>query len=402
MIGRTHKGARKELRDMKTVDRSVGVFFWNAVKISLGRPGHAWQFIRILLWQTAAARIRRAWKRRGVRVPPIIIFSITHQCNLQCAGCYAQVLQGVEGAPGPALGPSAEGAAKGEADAGGKQCSAAPPTELSDDKLGSIVAEAADLGVSFFVIAGGEPLMRSEIFAIAERFPKIIFLLFTNGVLLTDEMVGRVVRLRNIVPLLSLEGSAAQTDERRGEGTYEQLMVAMARLDRRRHFFGCSLTLTSRNFSTIFSDGYIAGLAKAGCRFFLFADYTPVDPDTEDWVLTAWQREQVEAHMRAMRKQHQALFIAVPWDEREVGGCLSAGKGFIHINASGEVEPCPFAPFSDCDLSEVSLLEALQSPFLARLRELPQLFEYEGGGCELWKNREQVERALAEVRAGSQ
>jgi MoaA/NifB/PqqE/SkfB family radical SAM enzyme len=272
---------------------------------------------------------------------------------------------------------------------------------LSDEKLGSIVAEAADLGVSFFVVAGGEPFMRTELLAVAERFPKIIFLVFTNGLLLTEEMVDRITRLRNVVPLLSLEGTAVETDQRRGEGTYEQLMVAMARLKRCRHFFGCSVTLTSHNFSTIFSDGYITGLAEAGCRFFLFADYTPVDPGTDDWVLTESQREQVEAHMRSLRKRYRALFIAVPWDEAEVGGCLSAGKGFIHINASGEVEPCPFAPFSDSDLSEVSLLEALQSPFLTRLRELPELFEYEGGGCELWRNREQVEQALAEVQTGS-
>jgi MoaA/NifB/PqqE/SkfB family radical SAM enzyme len=125
-----------------------------------------------------------------------------------------------------------------------------------------------------------------------------------------------------------------------------------------------------------------------------------VDPGTEDWVLTAAQRGQVEAEMRTLRGQHRAVFVAVPWDEREVGGCLSAGKGFVHINASGEVEPCPFAPYSDADLNEVSLLEALRSPFLARLRDLPELFEYDGGGCELWKNRELVEQALAETRAG--
>ena len=79
------------------------------------------------------------------------------------------------------------------------------------------------------------------------------------------------------------------------------------------------------------------------------------------------------------------MFVAVPWDEAEAGGCLSAGRGFVHINASGGVEPCPFAPYSDADLTEVSLLEALKSPFLARLREMPELVDYEGAGCELWK-----------------
>ena len=79
---------------MKTVDRSVGAFFWRGVRVSLTRPGQAWRFARTIGWQTAAARTRKAWSERGVRVPPIVIFSITHQCNLSCAGCYAQSFLG--------------------------------------------------------------------------------------------------------------------------------------------------------------------------------------------------------------------------------------------------------------------------------------------------------------------
>ncbi len=371
---------------MKTVDRSVGAFFLRAVMVSLGRPAQAWRFVRTVRWQAAAAKTRRSWQKSGVLVPPIIIFSITHRCNLRCAGCYAQSFLGGRSA-------GCEGAD------GADGVEAAGPPELSDAKLRSVVAEAAELGVSFFVIAGGEPLMREELLAVAEAYPRMIFLVFTNGVLLDEAMVGRVSRLKNMVPLISLEGSASQTDERRGEGTYQQLTAAMARLHKRHTFFGCSLTLTSRNFSTIFSDEYVAGLTRAGCRFFLFADYTPVEPGTEDWVLSAAQRDQVEARVRELRRKYKALFVAVPWDEREAGGCLSAGRGFVHINASGGVEPCPFAPYSDADLTQVSLLEALRSPLLSRLREMPELVEYQGGGCELWQNRAEVERVLAEVQA---
>ena len=365
---------------VKTVDGSVVAFFWRGVFVSLGRPRQAWRFLRTVRWQAAAAKTRKSWRERGVRVPPIIIFSITHRCNLSCAGCYAQSILGGDAA----------------------ECDGATvePRELSDAKVRSIVAEAAELGASFFVVAGGEPLMRAELLAVAERFPRILFLVFTNGVLLDEAMVRRISDLKNIVPLISLEGPAEQTDARRGEGTYEQLTSAMSRLRSRHAFFGCSLTLTSRNFSTIFSDDYIDGLADAGCRFFLFLDYTPVEPGTEDWVLTSAQRDSVGERMLELRQRHKALFIAVPWDEQETGGCLAAGRGFVHINASGAVEPCPFSPFSDTDLNDVTLLEALKSPLLARLRETPELLKYEGGGCELWQNRAEVERVLEEVQEG--
>lgn len=378
---------------MNKVDRSVGAFFGEGIRVSLTRPGQAWQFARTLCWQAAAARTRKAWLARGVKVPPIIIFSVTHQCNLQCAGCYAQAFMGGAGATECVPAPSVDGV--GGAGAVGR------PVELSDAKLAGIVAEAAELGVSFFVIAGGEPLMREELLAVAERFPRVIFLVFTNGLLLSEEMVERIARLKNVVPLLSLEGTAAQTDERRGQGTYDQLITVMGRLRKRGSFFGCSLTLTRRNCSTILADDYVGELHAAGCRFYLLADYTPVEPGPEDWVLTAEQHDQVKAQVHSLRRRCKAIFVAVPWDEQEVGGCLSAGRGFVHINASGEVEPCPFAPYSDADLNQVSLIEALRSPFLARLRADPELSRYEGGGCGLWKHRAQVEEALAEVLRSS-
>jgi hypothetical protein len=45
------------------------------------------------------------------------------------------------------------------------------------------------------------------------------------------------------------------------------------------------------------------------------------------------------------------------------------------------------------------LSEALRSPFLASLRQRPELTKYEGGGCALWKNRQEVEELLGAVTA---
>ncbi len=369
----------------KVLDRSLGVFFWNGVRVTLTRPGQAWQLFRTVRWQAAAAKTRAEWRKRGLPVPPIVIFSVTHQCNLQCTGCYARSFQTSAGESLSLEVPLPRDIAIGE--------------ELSSARLESIVAEAEGLGVSFFVMAGGEPLMRPEILTIAGRFPHILFLLLTNGVLADPEMVARLARLRNVIPMLSLEGTATETDEHRGAGIYRRLMEVMGYLKEKRLFFGCSLTLTSGNFSTILGESYIRGLVQAGCGFFLLLDYTPTDQATKGWVLTDEQRGEVTSRTRFLRRRYRALFIAVPWDELEVGGCLSSGRGFVHINASGDLEPCPFAPYSDVNVRETSLADALRSPFLAGLRALPELSEYTGGGCALWRNQEKVETMLAEVRS---
>jgi MoaA/NifB/PqqE/SkfB family radical SAM enzyme len=90
------------------------------------------------------------------------------------------------------------------------------------------------------------------------------------------------------------------------------------------------------------------------------------------------------------------VFIAVPWDEEEQGGCLAFGRGFMHISASGDVEPCPFDPYSDASLRDMPLKEALKSLFLAAMRENHDMFSETVGDCALWKNREQVERLLGQ------
>jgi MoaA/NifB/PqqE/SkfB family radical SAM enzyme len=98
--------------------------------------------------------------------------------------------------------------------------------------------------------------------------------------------------------------------------------------------------------------------------------------------------------LKSLRQRFSALFIGVPWDEVDVGGCLSAGRGFVHISAEGRVEPCPFSPLSDSDINEMSLQKALQSDFLRKIREIPELSTYTGEGCALWKNRERVRSLL--------
>jgi MoaA/NifB/PqqE/SkfB family radical SAM enzyme len=358
----------------RVIDRSLVLFFRQGVRVSLRDPRQAWRFLRVVRRQAEAAQTRAEWATRGIRVPPIIIFSITHQCNLQCAGCYARSFEEGRIDPQPA-----------------------EPADLSSARLEGIVAEAAQLGVSFFVIAGGEPLMRPEILDIAARFPSMLFLLLTNGMLIDNAMAARIARLSNVIPLLSLEGTDVDTDERRGKGTSRRLREALALLEGNRVFFGCSLTLTAGNFGTILDEEYVRGLIGAGSRFFLFLDYTPTEESTTGWVLTDEQRRQVNERILALRSRHRALFVAVPWDEADAGGCLASGRGFVHISASGNLEPCPFAPYSDTNLVVTSLADALRSAFLAKLRELPELSAYSGGGCALWKNRTVVEKVLRET-----
>lgn len=159
-------------------------------------------------------------------------------------------------------------------------------------------------------------------------------------------------------------------------------------------FWSVSLTVTRSNFASVTDNDFINFLYKLGCKLFFFVEYTPVDEGTEDWVITERQRSDLLKIRDRLRNNYSALFIAVPGDEDEIGGCLSAGRGFIHVNARGDVEPCPFVPYSDANLMKMSLKDALKSDFLKTIRTRHQNFIETQGGCTLWVERAWVRSLL--------
>jgi len=235
-----------------------------------------------------------------------------------------------------------------------------------------------------------------EILDIIDDFPEITSLVFTNGMLIDEKLARKIKEIRNFVPVISLEGYEEDTDGRRGEGVYERIQEVAKKLKKHSIFWSTSLTVTKSNFTRVTDENFINNLISLGCKLFFFVEYTPVSDDTKGWLLTDEQRTGLINRRDSLRSQHPALFIAIPGDEEEIGGCLSAGKGFIHVNAQGDVEPCPFAPYSDTNLRDMSLKDALKSDFLKTIRNNHRHLSEAEGGCALWVEREWVKSLLQE------
>ncbi len=368
-LGSPVKGAQPFLVDENAVrrrlDQGLRRTYRDAVLASLAHPALALFLVRAGLSERRAARTRRSWKARGVEVPAFMIVSVTNRCNLHCRGCYAHAQhRSVEG-------------------------------EMDTAKLEGLIAEARDLGISVILIAGGEPFVRKDLLDVLGRFPTTIFPVFTNGLLLDDSVAARLARSRNIIPILSLEGHMGDTDARRGDGVYRRLLDAARRLRKRHIFFGVSLTLTRKNYSTVTDRRFVAELQETGARVYFFVDFVPVESGTEGLVLTPEQAAQTPHLMESFRSSFPGIFIAFPGDEEASGGCLAAGRGFVHISSEGAVEPCPFSPFSDSSLHHLTLREALGSDLLRRIRASHAELTRTKGGCALWERREWVESLLA-------
>lgn len=349
---------------VRLFDESIRNLFRDALRISSKSPGMALFLCRTLFRQRRAAAIRHAWEKKGLHVPAFMIASITHRCNLQCNGCYAR-------------------AHRRQAEA-----------ELSPEQLRSVLEQASELGVSVVLIAGGEPLTRPEILDITRDLPHVIFPMFSNGLLLDAATVTALRPQRNVIPVISIEGLEEETDRRRGDGVYAHLHGTISQLSRTGVFFGSSITVTRDNFDLVTGERFIQDLISSGCRLFFFIDYVPVEEGTEDMILTDRQRERETEIILSLRERYPALFVAFPGGEEEFGGCLAAGRGFVHVSPEGRLEPCPFSPFSDVSLKDMSLKEALQSKLLKTIRENQDQLDEGNGGCALWEKRDWVASLL--------
>ena len=73
-----------------------------------------------------------------------------------------------------------------------------------------------------------------------------------------------------------------------------------------------------------------------------------------------------------------------------------AGRGFFHINSHGGAEPCPFSPYSDVNVRNTSLRDAIRSPLFMALQSGDILMDDHDGGCVLYEKRDLVEKLMRE------
>ena len=346
-------------------DRQVARVFKYASRAAWKNPKQALFFARIQAAQSRSARQRDRLRERGVQVPPLLIASITSRCNLHCRGCYARA----------------------------RHRSRRP--ELTDEQWAGLFEQARELGVSVIMLAGGEPLMRPQILDVTRKFPGIIFPFFTNGLLLDDAVIARFRAQPQVVPVVSIEGWEPETDTRRGMGVFESVAAAAEKLRTAGLFFGVSLTVTRRNFEAVTAEGLVQALIGNGCSLFIFVEYTPAEPGTEELTLLPAQRRQLVEFSTGLQERSRPVFIVFPGDEEQFGGCLAAGRGFVHVGPDGSLEPCPFAPFSDTSVADMPLERALSSHLLKAIRDNHAELKETRGGCALWRKREWVESLLS-------
>lgn len=283
------------------------------------------------------AIVRRGEKKRKknkdlhqVNIPPICVISVTQNCNIACKGCYSALLKN--------------------------------STQPSSNSINKRIEEAVQLGSYLFVLTGGEPLLVNDLIGQLNKFTDAIFLVFTNGLCFDSKIIEELKRSKNVIPVISYEGSIVLNNQRRGEGKGEQIEQSLLRLKSQKLLFGFSTMVTHQNVWHVGSEKYFEKMKRAGASFGLFIDYIPIGHKPNPQLLLTSADYQLKQMQLNQRKQDRVFpFFNLPEDEKLFGGCGAAGKMLIHINANGDVEPCMFIPQSRFNINKNSLLEILKS-----------------------------------------
>lgn len=324
----------------------------NMVKKTVSDPDNNWYKFAMSLWDDIDDGVRAAtfqnliinatlkWADKAeelrpkynCNIPWAILLDPTSACNLHCTGCWA-------------------------AEYGNR-------LNLSFEEMDNLIRQANELGTRFFLFTGGEPLVRKkDVISLCEAHQDCQFMSFTNATLIDDEFAEEMLRVKNFIPAISVEGFEEDTDFRRGNGTFNRVERAMAILKKHRLPFGISCCYTSKNVQTIGSEAYFDQMIEWGAKFCWFFTYMPIGNDAvPELMVSAEQRKFMYEQVRKFRKT-KPIFTLDFWNDGEyVHGCIAGGRRYIHVNANGDYEPCAFIHYSDSNLREKTLLEALQGP----------------------------------------
>ena len=342
-----------------------------AIKATLKNPRESAFMLKFAKATRTASKKRREAEDKGEHIPPFLIASITSKCNLHCAGCYSRCNHATTDTK--------------------------PVSQLTSEEWLKIFDEADELGISFILLAGGEPMLRRDIIEAAGKKQNILFPIFTNGTFIDEKYFALFDKCRNLVPIMSIEGSKEITDKRRGKGIYDKLIANMEEFKKRGLIFGASVTVTTQNYKEVTSDEFLNSLSDRGCKAVIFVEYVPVTEESSELAPSDTEREYLMNEIQRLREERpEMVYIAFPGDEKSSGGCVAAGRGFFHINSHGGAEPCPFSPYSDVNIRNSSLREAMHSPLFMALQGGDILLDDHDGGCVLYEKRELVEALIAQ------
>ena len=158
------------------------------------------------------------------RQRPIVVWNCTRKCNLNCVHCYSSA---------------------GTQD---------PAEVLTTEQAKSFIRDLADFGVPVILFSGGEPLLRDDIFELANFAAEqgIRTTLSTNGTLISEKVADEINNAGFAEVGISLDGIGVKNDRFRGKkGAYKAALQGIRNCIALGLRVSLRMTVTPSNYTEI-------------------------------------------------------------------------------------------------------------------------------------------------------
>lgn len=245
---------------------------------------------------------------------------------------------------------------------------------LNFDEIDSVVEQGKELGVYIYCFNGTvSPTRRSDLIALCNKNSECVFMFQTDGLCIDAEIAEDLLRVKNCIPIIWVDGLEKETDAIHGAGTFARISKSMELLKKKKVLFGAACRCHAENCAVVGSERFYDTMIYLGAKFASFSAYMPTGSDRDAaLLLSAEQRESFHRSLKEFRKT-KPLLTTDHWNDGEfMGGCLAGGRGYCYLNPRGDMEPCLYIHYADSNIREKSLLEILQSPlFMTFHKEQP-------------------------------
>ncbi len=309
-------------------------------------------------------------------VPRIISWNMTFRCNLRCAHCYID----------------AESEPQRER------------RELSTEEGKRLIEQISEVSHPILVLSGGEPLLRKDIFILAEYANErgLTVALGTNGTLISEEVARRLRECGVKRVAISIDSiSEEKHDAFRGvRGAWRKAVEGINACVNNDVEVQINTTVTHQNYDEIERILNFAVDIGAVAMHLFFLVPTGRGKRIEDISaemyermlndVLEWSRHSEIEFRPVCAPQFMRIAIQKGMNVRKwTKGCI-AGMYYCRIYPSGEVTPCPYLPINvgsvrERTFSEIwfgsEVLQALRNP--ANLKGKCGVCEFRDvcGGC---------------------
>jgi len=308
-----------------------------------------------------------------------LIWNLTNLCNLSCKHCYSSANLMRE-------------------------------EELETEEVWRLIPKLKDVGVRAVILSGGEPLLREDIFDIAEaiKYYGLKTYLSTNGLLVDERKIERIRSSFEYVGI-SIDGEPTLHDSFRGKkGAFERSMKALRLLMAGGVKVGLRFTLTEANYASLpfifrltereaIPRIYISHLVYSGrgralsrlpkelyleaMEHLLQKVFYYIENKVSIEVVTGNNDADAVLLLREFGRRYPEL-SGMLYERLKQWGGNQAGVRLMNINFRGEVRPDPFFPTTLGNVREKDLEEIWNSNgLLSFLRQRPRRLKGRCGTC---------------------